>query len=184
MSAPATGLSNPFGSSPEAAAEYVAALLGLLGDRDPWRVQEAQPAALAEAVAGLDDAALRAPEAPGKWSVAQVVQHLADTEVVYGYRMRKIVAEPGCAIEGYDQDAWARELGYGDADLAAALEQHRSLRTANLRWLRSLDDERLDRAGIHSERGPESVRRVVQLIAAHDLLHLRQIERIRRAIGA
>jgi len=69
-------------------------------------------------------------------------------------------------------------------ELAAAQEQHRALRTANLRWLRSLDDERLDRAGMHAERGPESVRRVVTLLAAHDLVHLAQIARIRRAIGA
>jgi len=177
-------LANRFGDPPEAVARYVSSLLGVLGGRDPWEVQEAQVARLAEAVAGLDDAALRTPEAPGKWSVVEVVQHLADTELVHGYRMRKIVADPGCAIEGYDQDAWSRELGYRDVDLAGALEQHRALRTANLRWLRSLDDERLDRAGMHAERGPESVRRVVTLLAAHDLVHLAQIERIRRAIGA
>ncbi|HEX2187614.1 MAG TPA: DinB family protein [Longimicrobiaceae bacterium] len=179
-----TLLSNPFSSARDAAAEYVAELLGILGARDPWEVWEAQPARLAAAVAGLDDAALRVPEAPGKWSVVEVVKHLADTELVYGYRLRRIVAEPGCAVEGYDQDAWARSLGYHDAELPAALEQHRALRTANLRWLRTLDDEQLDRAGVHSERGPESVRQGVRLVAAHDLLHLRQIERIRRAIGA
>lgn len=177
-------LANRFGDPPEAVASYVASLLAVLGDRDPWQVQEAQPARLAEAVAGLDDAALRTPEAPGKWSVVEVVQHLADTELVHGYRMRKIVADPGCAVEGYDQDAWSRELGYRDVDLAVALDQHRALRAANLRWLRSLDDERLDRAGMHAERGPESVRRIVSLLAAHDLVHLAQIARIRRAIGA
>ncbi len=62
-----SGLANRFGDPPEAVARYVASLLGVLGDRDPWEVQEAQVARLAEAVAGLDGAALRAPEAPGKW---------------------------------------------------------------------------------------------------------------------
>lgn len=173
---------NRFGGTPEETSQYVAGLLTLLGDRDPWAVQEEQVGLVEAAVAGLDEAALRTPEAPGKWSVVEVVQHLADTEIVYGYRMRMIVANPGCEVVGYDQDAWARELGYRDADLGAALEQLRAMRAANLRWLRTLDDEKLDRAGMHSERGAESVRRVVRLVAAHDLVHRAQIERIKRAV--
>ena len=176
--------SNPASSAKETAAQYTRSLLDLLGDREPLALQEELVGAVERAVAGLDDATLRTKEAPGKWSVLEVVQHLADTELVYGYRMRMIVGRPTAAIEGYDQDAWARELRYNDVSLADALDQLRALRAANLRFLRRLTDEQLDRVGIHSERGPESVRHIARLVAAHDLLHLRQIERIKGAIGA
>ena len=176
--------SNPASLAKETAGEYTRELLELLGDREPLAVQDELVAAVERAVSGLDEATLRTKEAPGKWSVLEVVQHLADTELVYGYRMRMIVAHPTPAIEGYDQDAWARELRYNDVPLADALAQLRTLRAANLSFLRGLTDEQLDRVGIHSERGPESVRHIARLIAAHDLLHLRQIERIKGAIGA
>ena len=64
------------------------------------------------------------------------------------------------------------------------MEQLRVLRSVNVRMLRSLDDARLDRVGHHTERGPESVRHILRLVAAHDLVHRRQIQRIKQAIGA
>lgn len=175
--------SNPAGAAREDADRYVAALLALLGDRDPLSVLAGTPDALERAAAGLDDAAARVPEAPGRWSAVQVVRHLADSEIVYGYRLRKIVAEPGGVIEGYDQDRWAVSLRYGDARIAEALEDFRALRAVNLRWLRGLAGDEPDREGIHAERGPESVRHVLRLLAAHDLVHLAQLRRIREATG-
>ena len=176
--------SNPAGGAKEAAAGYTRALLELLGDRDPLVVQSALPDALERAVAGLSDAQLRTPEKPGKWSVIEVVQHLADSEIVYGYRIRLILAGDTPAIEGYDQDAWARRLRYIDTPLVDALAQVRILRNRSLDLLRSLAPEEWERAGMHSERGRESVRHITKLLAAHDLVHLRQIARIKSAIGA
>jgi hypothetical protein len=181
---PDATFSNPAGAATAGAAAYVRALLELLGDRDPVAVLERLPEDLAAAVAGLDDAALRRPEREGKWSVVEVVQHLADSEIVYGYRARLIVAEDRPAIPGYDQDAWARRLRYRQVALADALEQLGVLRRANLRWLATLGPEERRRAGVHAERGVESVEQIVRLLAAHDLVHLRQIARIRRALGA
>jgi uncharacterized damage-inducible protein DinB len=169
---------NPAGSAAEAGREYTRALLDLLGDRDPRSVMGEQVAWLRETVAGRPRAALVRPERPGKWSVAQVLRHLVDTEWVYGYRARKIVAEPGSTIVGYDQDRWAEGLRYADADPGAALEEVALLRGANLRWLDGLTDEELDRYGEHDERGRESVRHILKLIGAHDLLHRNQITRI------
>jgi hypothetical protein len=174
-------LSNPAGRSRAAADAYVAGILALLADRDPLAVLEELPAAVAEATDGLDEAALRRPEAPGKWSILQVAQHLADSDLVSGYRLRLIVAQPGSQIQGYDQDLWVRELRYDEASLADALEQLTALRRANLRLLRSLDAAGLARSGEHSERGPESADKLMRLMAGHDLVHRRQIERIRRA---
>jgi hypothetical protein len=175
--------SNPPRYSAENAREYVAALLELLGERDPIAVMAATPAALLEATRGMSEAQARTPEAPGKWSVQQVVRHLADSELVYGYRIRLIVAAEAPAIPGYDQDAWASRLGYHDGTLAEALDDQASMRDMNLRWLRARTPEELERIGFHSERGEESVWHIARLLAGHDLVHLRQVARIRAAVG-
>lgn len=164
------------------ADQYVEALLEVLGDRDPLVVQSKQPAALREAVGGLARSVLRTPEAPGKWSILDVLGHLADTELVYRYRMRQSVAEPGSDFPGYDQDAWADALRYRDAELDVVLREFEALRAADLRWIRQLTAGELDREGVHGERGRESVRHMARLIAAHDLVHRRQIERIVTAV--
>jgi hypothetical protein len=174
---------NPPRYSAETARAYVAALLDALGDRDPIETMARTPAALRDAVAGLSDEALRTPERPGKWSVVEVVQHLADTEVVYGYWMRVTVAQDRPSIPGYDQDAWAKNLRYDAVRVEDALADQEALRTMNLRWLRSLTDEEMERVGIHAERGEESIHQITRLLAAHDLVHLRQIERIKGAVG-
>lgn len=174
--------SNPASSATENAEDYVRRLLALLGDRDPLEMQSELVPRLRELVDGLSESALREREAPGKWSVLEVVHHLADTELVYRYRMRMTVAQPGSPIPNYDQDLWAVELGYNRGGLERALSDIDALRSANLEWLRGLSDEELDRAGIHEERGPESVRRITKLLAAHDLVHRSQIERIKAAV--
>lgn len=174
--------SNPASRAAESADEYVARLLQLLGDRDPLEVQERLAENVNRLVEGLSDDELRRREAPGKWSILEVVQHLADTEVVYRYRMRMSVAQPGSAIPNYDQDLWASGLRYNDGNLEDVLDELAIFRAANLAWVRSLSEEELDRAGVHEERGVESVKRIVELLAAHDLVHCRQIERIKAAL--
>ena len=176
--------SNPAGAAKEAAERYTRALLELLGDRDPLVVQSELPDAVERAVGGMTDAQLRQPEKPGKWAVIEVVQHLADSEIVYGYRIRMILAADTPAIEGYDQDAWAQRLRYIETSLPDALAQIRILRGRTLTLLRGLRPEEWERAGMHSERGRESVRHLAKLLAGHDLVHLRQIARIKSVIGA
>ncbi|HKK08053.1 MAG TPA: antibiotic biosynthesis monooxygenase, partial [Gemmatimonadota bacterium] len=87
-------------------------------------------------------------------------------------------------LTGWDQDAWAAGLAYDEADAAQALEELATLRRGHVRLLGGLPDAALDRIALHEQRGQESVRRMMDLYAGHDLLHLRQIERIRRAVGA
>lgn len=175
-------LSNPSGTAGDDAGRYVDDLLELLGARDPLEVQAGLVEALRDATGGLSSDELRRPEAPGKWSVMDVVRHLADTELVYRYRMRMTVAQPGHPIPAYDQDRWAEALRYRSDDLESALEELEFLRQANLAWLDGLTEEELARQGLHEERGPESVDRVVELLAAHDLVHRRQIERIKEVV--
>jgi uncharacterized damage-inducible protein DinB len=174
--------SNRYDRTAEESGRYVADLLALLGDRDPLAVLGELLPPLEAVCATLPEELLRRPERAGKWSIAQVIAHLADSDLVSGYRLRLVIAQPGTPIQGYDQDRWAAELRYAEAPLAETLDQLAALRRANLRLLRALDDERLERAGMHSERGRESVRRLTQLMAGHDLVHRRQIERIRKAV--
>jgi len=175
---------NPIGNAAAAAAGYTRAILGVLGDRDPLTVAAELVSWLERRTAGLDDATLRRPEAPGKWSVLEVIHHLADTELVYAWRTRQILTQDGPPIQAYDQDAWARVLGYNAGELAVALGQLRGMRTANLRLWRSLTPAQLARVGLHSERGPESLDLVIRMMGGHDLVHRRQIDRVLAAAGA
>lgn len=170
--------SNPPRYSAETAAAYVASLLELLGSQDPIDIMDRTADELQAAVSGRSDDALETPEADGKWSIVEVIQHLADSEIVYGYRMRLIVAEDEPSIPGYDQNAWASNLRYANVPVSTALSDFRALRAINLRWLQGLSDKQLDRWGMHNERGQESVQHIVKLLAAHDLVHLNQIKRI------
>ena len=122
------------------------------------------------------------PEAPGKWSIRDVVQHLADSELVGGFRLRLVLAQDRPQLTGYDQDLWADRLGYHNVNLHDALEQFTVLRRANLRLWERVGPAELMRAGLHSERGEESLEHLRKLYAAHDLLHLRQLERIRTTV--
>ena len=165
------------------AFRYTEAVLELLGEQDPIEVMSGHVAWLKKAIKGLTTEQLRMRESPRKWSILEVLGHLADTEIVYRYRLRMIVAEPGCQIVGYDQDAWARRLHYQDQDPADVMKEIESVRNATLRWLRTLSDTELNRAGEHDERGEESARHIVKMVAGHDLLHRRQIERIRGIVA-
>ena len=175
---------NPAGGATAAAQTYVRALLDLLGDQDPLEIAAKLLSWLERRTAGLDDATLRRAEAPGKWSAIEVIQHLADTEVVLAWRTRQILTVNRPEIQGYDQDAWARTLGYAAMPLDVALEQLRGVRAANLRLWRSLTPAELAREGLHSERGPESLDRLIRMMGAHDLVHRRQIDRVLAAAGA
>jgi hypothetical protein len=173
-----TTFSNPAGTAAADAQSYTKALLAVLGDRDPLAVMTELVPWLEDRVGKLDDATLHRPEKPGKWSVLEVMQHLADTELVYGYRVRMILTQDSPPIPGYDQDVWASTLHYRELPRAEVLAQLAALRPANLRLYRSLDAAQRRRVGLHSERGPESVDHIFRMIGAHDLVHRRQIDRI------
>lgn len=169
---------------PTAEAEaYVRGILERLGGRDPMSVLAELVPWLRDRLAGVPDAALRRPEAPGKWSLIEVVRHLADSELVYRYRMRMIVAQPEGPIPAYDQDRWAEGLSYRSENLEETLRELSVLRDADLAWLGRLTEEELDRWGVHGERGRESVRGITRLLAGHDLVHRAQVERILEAVG-
>lgn len=166
-------------TSKEEASQYVTAVLGLLGDRDPMDVLANTETSLHGAIANLNRRQLATRESADKWSIAHVLQHYADSELVWGWRMRLILAQDRPTLTGYDQDAWADRLHYAEADPQQALSEFATLRGANLRLLRKATPADLKRVGVHTERGDESLAHQMRLYAGHDLLHLKQIARIR-----
>jgi uncharacterized damage-inducible protein DinB len=170
---------NPADGAKGSAEAYITAVLGLVGNQDPLAILEATGPDMRAAVAGLDAGELRTAETEGKWSMVQVLQHMADSEVVWGWRLRKAWTEPGSELTGYDQDAWASGLHYEDADADAALAAFEALRRIHLDLLRNATEEELTRYAVHAERGKESVAHMVRLYAGHDMVHRNQLRRIR-----
>ncbi len=111
-----------------------------------------------------------------------MVLHLAESEVVFAWRVRLVLAHDQPPITGYDQDRWAERLGYDNADAMEALQTFSVLRRSNLRLLERASPEERARFGVHSERGNESIAHMMKLYAGHDRLHLAQIARIQKAI--
>jgi hypothetical protein len=166
----------------ENAQAYMAAVLDLLGARDPVEVLRTMPTALRQALQGLSGPQLVEPEAEGKWSMRHVVQHLADAELASGWRLRLVLAQDRPTLTGYDQDLWAGRLRYEHANAEHALEEFALMRRGNLRLIEQVTQDDLKRVGVHAERGEQNVALMVRMWAGHDLLHLRQIDRIRQAV--
>lgn len=178
-----TSLANPISGAADQARAYTEAILAALGSRPEAEVLTETPAALRQAVAGLTGEQLATPEAPGKWSIVQVAQHLADSEIVGAWRYRMVLAHDRPAITGYDQDAWCERLRYAENDIESVLEDFAALRRLNLRLLARTTPAERARVGVHAERGEESVTHMMRLYAGHDIVHLRQVARIRAAVA-
>ena len=162
----------------ETAEQYRGRMYGHVGGQNPVKLQAAAPAKLAKLLRGVSPAVARKRPAPDRWSIAEIVAHISDTELVVGYRVRAILGQPGTPIIGYDQDVWVKALHYEKRDLKRCYEQYRALREANLNLLKNLTPEQWKHSGMHNERGEESVETIVRMMAGHDLNHFAQIERI------
>ena len=170
-------------ASSETVDEYKARILGYQEGADPLVLQAIAPDALAALVEGLSAEQLEQRPAPQKWSIREIVAHLADDELVGAYRIRLILSAPGTAIQAFDQDLWARTGRYSTREITESLALYRTLRFANLKLLQSLTAEEWDMFGVHAERGIESLRDIAMYFAGHDINHFRQIELIRSRLG-
>jgi hypothetical protein len=142
-------------------------------------ILEATPRRIAHLIQGVSTKELSHRPALDKWSVTEILAHLADSELVYGFRIRVILEASGTPIQGIDQDLWARFSDYAKHDPVLSLEALRFNRQRLVLLLKSLPPESWDLYGIHSERGKETVSRVVEMLAGHDINHLMQIEAMR-----
>jgi hypothetical protein len=162
----------------ETPSEYTRRILSYVEGEDPLEVLRATPDRLRRIVQDTPVATLRRQPAPDRWSPAQIIAHLADSEIVGSYRLRMILAHNGIDIQAFDQNEWAANLAYEAADPDESVDLFDAARVANLRLLRRVDPRLHDNYGLHSERGRETVSHLIRLYAGHDLNHLRQIERI------
>jgi DinB superfamily len=162
----------------ETAQQYTQRILGYVEGKQPLTVQAATVKKLARLIKGVPTAKLRTCPAPNKWSVSEIVAHLADGEIVGAFRLRFILGAPGSPVVAYDQDAWVTSGHYDKRDPHKSLELFRILREANLALLKSLTPEQWKLYGMHSERGQESIEHIVRMFAGHDINHLLQIEKI------
>jgi hypothetical protein len=163
---------------PETVPQYIERVLTYVGDRDPLKLQAAAPRRIERLLKGRPRRRLMLRPEPSRWSVGEIVAHLADAELVGGYRVRTILAAPGSTIEAFDQDRWAAEGDYAHRDPRASLDTFRALRAANLELFRSLNAAEWKRHGIHAERGRETIATYARMFAGHDINHIRQIEAI------
>jgi len=162
----------------ETPQQYTTRIVTHVQGKEPLKVQAATASKIARLLKGVPASRLRKRPAPGKWSVAEIVIHLADAEIAGSFRYRFILGAPGSPIIAFDQDAWVKELHYDKRDVRTALEQFRALREANLNLLKTLTPEQLQHYGMHSERGKETIEHIARMFAGHDLNHLAQIEAI------
>lgn len=153
-----------------------------LGADDPFEVMAETPALLRKKLMGLNERQLATRPAPGKWSIKEIVAHLLDGEVMIGSRYRLVAAHDRPALMGYDQDAFVERLGVDHARTSELLADFFMARAVNLGLLSRLPEEALDRTGVHSERGEESIRGMVAMYAGHDRIHLDQVETIRTGL--
>lgn len=163
---------------PETAQQYTQRIVAHAEGQNPIKVQSTTPKKLDRLIEGVPTAKLRKRPAPEKWSVAEILAHLADVEIVVGWRMRSILGSPGTHIAAFDQDAWVIAGHYEKSDPKKSIALQRTLREANLALLRSLSPDQWKHFGQHAERGQESIDHIVRMIAGHDLNHISQIERI------
>jgi len=142
---------------------------------------EGGPASIAAAVRGVSPAALRYKPSPGKWSIVEIVAHLADVELVYGHRLRQALAEAKPTFAPMDQEAWAANLGYADIPVEDSLEAFGVGRKANVRLLRRVTEADLSKGGFHPElKSVHTVADLIQRMLKHDPNHLGQIERLKQ----
>ena len=163
---------------PETAQQYIQRILSHVEGQDAIKVQRATAAKLKKLTQGLTPKQLKWQPEAGKWSIAEIIAHLADVEIVASWRMRSILGANGTPVQAFDQDAWASVFQYRDRDVKHSLEVFRVLRENNLAMLKALPPERWDSYGMHAERGKETVAHLARMFAGHDTNHILQVERI------
>jgi uncharacterized damage-inducible protein DinB len=150
-----------------------------LAGEDPIPVLFTTVGRLQTLVAPLSTERLVAAPAPGKWSITEIVAHLADVEMVFAFRLRQTLAQNHPLIEPFDQDAWAER--YAAYDFASALTMFTAARNWNLKLLGTVTEADQHRPTTHPERGTMTFWTLIETLAGHDIDHLDQVERLAAA---
>ncbi len=150
-----------------------------LDGRDPIPVITSTADRLRALAEPLSPAQADAAPAPGKWSVRELIAHLADCELVFSFRLRQTLSEEHAIIQPFDQEIWATR--YAAYDLASALALFTAARNWNLKFLTTVDEADRHRPTTHPERGTMTLWTIVETMAGHDINHLLQLEQIAAA---
>jgi hypothetical protein len=161
-------------------AEYKQALLDLIGDRKSAAVIAQTTVTIEHLVEAASDSALQASPGPGEWSAADVIGHLFDVDIVYGFRWRLVLTEDGPTYPGYDEKKWTP---LPRLPFWPQFRAWQGLRAANIQLLRMTPMAAWNREGFHGEQGGETFDEMVRKLAAHDLAHINQIERALESAG-
>ena len=145
-----------------------------LDGKPPLEVIRRTAATLQALVMIADAGRLTRQPAPGKWSVREILCHLADCELVFGFRLRQIVAEDNPTIQPFDQDKWAKD--YAKMDASQALSVFSAFRDWNLAFIRAVGPAALQRKVTHPERGAMTFQTILETMGGHDINHLKQVE--------
>jgi hypothetical protein len=159
-------------------AEYKARILSYVEGKDPIEVQRETPQLLAQLVNGVPGGRLRERPADNKWSVTEILAHLAAAEIGSSWRYRQMIEHNGCSLSPYDQELWNALGDYASRSPEDSLQLFRLLREANLRMFEHLTPEQWQCKGIHAERGEMTVEALARQIPGHDLNHVEQSRKI------
>lgn len=138
-------------------------------------------AQFASAIAGLSEQEMQRIQGD-EWSIHEIVIHLADSEAIGFWRLRKTIAEPGSTLAVYDEALWAKQLAYNTQSTTLALQLFTALRASTAALLRSLPAETWQHTSIHPERGHMSLYDIFLLYLDHGMVHLQQIERLKQSL--
>lgn len=149
---------------------------------DPRMLIVSTPQQIAKLVHNSSSDQINRRPASDKWSVRDVLCHLADTEIAFGFRLRQALAEDRHVIQPFDQDRWAGP--YARLNAEAALAAYESFRKWNIEWLNAVRPDAMAKAVNHPERGDMTLGTIVETMAGHDLNHVHQIENLLKDTGA
>jgi hypothetical protein len=159
-------------------AEYLSRIREHAQGNDPLELQRQSPDILAELIASASDQQLLTRPSKDKWSVGEILAHLAEDEIATAWRYRQMVEHNGIELPGFDQDMWARLGNYRSRTPRESLALFQLLREANLDFLKQLAPEQWECFGIHAERGRITVRDLAVHMAGHDANHIEQVRKI------
>lgn len=157
---------------------YISRIVSYTEGKDPIAMQGETAEVLHRLIDGVPEKELKRSPAPGKWSVAEILAHLAESEIVTVWRYRQMIENSGGPLSAYDQDQWAHIGKYGSRDAKSSLRLFTDLRNVNLEMFARLTQEEWQRFGVHAERGKTTVETLARHIAGHDRNHVEQIQKI------
>jgi hypothetical protein len=147
-----------------------------LDGRPPQEILVATPSVLTGIIESIGPAKSTTAPAPGKWSAAEIICHLADCELVFGFRLRQTLAEDNHIVQPFDQEKWA--VQYSGIPASQALNVFSAMRGWNLQLLKTIPPQSAGRKVTHPERGAMTFQTIVETMAGHDLNHIGQLQRI------